>query len=296
MAKNSFYIMTAGGLWGIISIFINMLKDIGFNSLQCVAIRAFFTALLLFFYLFLKDNRKLKIKKRDIIFFIGTGVGSIVFFNYCYFQAIEVIGGAAVPALLLYTAPVFVMLLSALFFGEKITGKKIISLILTFIGLGFVTGAFFGKESLTITAILLGLGSGLGYALYSIFGKFVVEKYDAFTITFYTFFIASIAAVPISGIMHSVNLLFCTKGIIAASGLAFFCTVLPFILYTKGLHGIEAGKASILATVEPLVAAIVGGIAYGEKFTISRIIGMFLIMAAVIMLNIKEKSDRLIKD
>lgn len=296
MAKNSFYIMTAGGLWGIISIFINMLKDIGFNSLQCVAIRAFFTALLLFFYLFLKDNRKLKIKKRDIIFFIGTGVGSIVFFNYCYFQAIEVIGGAAVPALLLYTAPVFVMLLSALFFGEKITGKKIISLILTFIGLGFVTGAFFGKESLTIMALLLGLGSGLGYALYSIFGKFVVEKYDAFTITFYTFFIASIAAVPMSGIMHSVNLLFCTKGIIAASGLAFFCTVLPFILYTKGLHGIEAGKASILATVEPLVAAIVGGIVYGEKFTISRIIGMFLIMAAVIMLNIKEKSDRLIKD
>lgn len=296
MAKNSFYIMTAGGLWGIISIFINMLKDIGFNSLQCVAIRAFFTALLLFFYLFLKDNRKLKIKKRDIIFFIGTGVGSIVFFNYCYFQAIEVIGGAAVPALLLYTAPVFVMHLSALFFGEKITGKKIISLILTFIGLGFVTGAFFGKESLTIMALLLGLGSGLGYALYSIFGKFVVEKYDAFTITFYTFFIASIAAVPMSGIMHSVNLLFCTKGIIAASGLAFFCTVLPFILYTKGLHGIEAGKASILATVEPLVAAIVGGIVYGEKFTISRIIGMFLIMAAVIMLNIKEKSDRLIKD
>lgn len=296
MAKNSFYIMTAGGLWGIISIFINMLKDIGFNSLQCVAIRAFFTAFLLFFYLFLKDNRKLKIKKRDIIFFIGTGVGSIVFFNYCYFQAIEVIGGAAVPALLLYTAPVFVMLLSALFFGEKITGKKIVSLILTFIGLGFVTGAFFGKESLTVTALLLGLGSGLGYALYSIFGKFVVEKYDAFTITFYTFFIASIAAVPMSGIMHSVNLLFCTKGIIAASGLAFFCTVLPFILYTKGLHGIEAGKASILATVEPLVAAIVGGIVYGEKFTISRIIGMFLIMAAVIMLNIREKSDRLTKD
>lgn len=240
MAKNSFYIMAAGGLWGIISIFINILKDIGFNSLQCVAIRAFFTALLLFFYLFLKDNRKLKIKKRDIIFFIGTGVGSIVFFNYCYFQAIEVIGGAAVPALLLYTAPVFVMLLSALLFREKITGKKIISLILTFIGLGFVTGAFFGKESLTITALLLGLGSGLGYALYSIFGKFVVEKYDEFTITFYTFFIASIAAVSMSGIMHSVNLLFCTKGIIAASGLAFFCTVLPFILYTKGLHGIEA--------------------------------------------------------
>ncbi len=292
MVKNSLYIMAAGSLWGIISIFINILKDIGFNSLQCVAIRSFFTALFLFTYLLITDRHKLKIKVKDMLFFVGTGIGSIVFFNYCYFQAIEIIGGAAVPALLLYTAPVFVMVLSAVIFREKFTVKKTVSLIVTFIGLGFVTGAFSGSGKLSAAALLFGLGSGLGYALYSIFSKFIIEKYDAMTITFYTFFVAAAAAVPMSGITHNVEMFFCAKGIIAAVGIAFLSTVLPFILYTKGLNNIEAGKASILATVEPLVAAVVGGILYGEKFTMAKIVGMLLIIIAVGILSFQGKSKK----
>lgn len=291
MIKNSLYIVTAGCLWGIISIFINILKDIGFDSLQCVAIRSFFTALFLLTYLLFTDRHKLKADIKDMIYFAGTGIGSIVFFNYCYFQAIEVIGGVAVPALLLYTAPVFVMILSAIFFREKFTVKKIVSLIITFIGLGFVTGAFFGGEKLSFTALMFGLGSGLGYALYSIFSKFVIEKYDAITITFYTFLIAAVTTVPVSGVVYKAGLFLCLKGVIAAAGLAFLSTVLPFILYTKGLYGIEAGKASILATVEPLVAAIVGGIVYGEQFTVTKVTGMIFIMTAVVMLSIQKKQE-----
>lgn len=292
MVKNSLYIMAAGSLWGIISIFINILKDIGFNSLQCVAIRSFFTALFLFTYLLITDRHKLKIKVKDMLFFVGTGIGSIVFFNYCYFQAIEIIGGAAVPALLLYTAPVFVMVLSAVIFREKFTVKKTVSLIVTFIGLGFVTGAFSGSGKLSAAAFLFGFGSGLGYALYSIFSKFIIEKYDAMTITFYTFFVAAAVAVPMSGIIHNVEILFCVRGIIAAVGIAFLSTVLPFILYTKGLNNIEAGKASILATVEPLVAAVVGEVLYGEKFTITKIVGMLLIIIAVGILSFQGKNKK----
>ena len=292
MIKNSFYIMIAGSLWGLISIFVNILKSIGFNSLQCVAVRAFFTALFLFVYLLCIDRNKLKVKVKDMFFLIGTGIGSIVFFNYCYFQAIEIIGGAAVPALLLYTAPVFVMILSAIFFREKITRKKLVSLIITFVGLGFVTGAFFGGEKLSAVAILFGLGSGFGYALYSIFSKFIIDKYDALTITFYTFLIAALATIPMSGIIRNVNLLFCTKGVIAAVSLAFFSTVLPFMLYTKGLQKVEAGKAAVLATVEPLVAAIVGVVVYAEHFTIEKIIGMMLIVVAVVMLNLPQRSEK----
>lgn len=100
-------ITSAGILWGIIAIFISLLKDLGFNSLQCVAIRVFFSALCLVIYLSI-----LKIEFKDIIYFLGTGILSIIFFNYCYFEAIEVIGGVAIPALLLYMAPIFVMIMS----------------------------------------------------------------------------------------------------------------------------------------------------------------------------------------
>ena len=294
--KNIFYIITAGCLWGIISVFVNLLKELGFDSMQCVAIRAFFAMVFLMVYLLVTDKSKLKIKVKDLVYFIGTGIGSIVFFNYCYFQSIEIIGGAAVPALLLYTAPVFVMVLSAFFFKEKITKKKIAALLLTLVGLGFVTGAFSGGERLSPAVLLLGLGSGLGYALYSIFSKFVIEKYDAVTITFYTFLIAALGAIPLSGIVSRVSPLFSTKGIVATIGLAFLCTVLPFLLYTNGLKSVEAGKASILATVEPLVAAVVGAVFYRETFTVQKVTGIFLVLLAVLILNLQhkqmEKSDK----
>lgn len=199
--KYAVYVIAAGILWGILSVFINVLNAVGFTSMECVALRAAITAGVLFFYLLLRDREKLKIRPLHLLYFVGTGVCSIVFFNFCYFKAIAVIGGAAVPALLLYTAPIFVMILSAICFKERITVQKIIALVLTFVGLGIVTGAFGGGESISVTAILLGLGSGLGYALYSIFGKFVVDKYDSLTITFYTFLIAAAVAVPTSGVV-----------------------------------------------------------------------------------------------
>ena len=68
----------------------------------------------------------MKIKLKDIPLFCGTGICSIVFFNFCYFQSIEIIGGAAIPALLLYTAPIFVMFMSLFLFKENITVKKVI--------------------------------------------------------------------------------------------------------------------------------------------------------------------------
>lgn len=114
--KDTCCILAAGGLWGMISVFIRTLQQAGFTSMQCVAIRAFFTALVLLLYVCAKDPRSLRIHLRDIPLFVGTGIFSILLFNYCYFEAIEVIGGAAVPALLMYTAPIFVMILSAVLF------------------------------------------------------------------------------------------------------------------------------------------------------------------------------------
>lgn len=290
--KNSVYIILAGILWGIISLFVTQLQNMGLNSMQVVSVRVFFSALVLVVFLLIKDKSKLKIKLKDIPFFFGTGVCSIIFFNFCYFEAIEVIGGAAVPALLLYTAPIFVMVISMILFKEKITKKKLLALVLTFSGLIFVTGAFSGTEHLSLKAILLGLGAGLGYALYSIFGKYLVPKYDAVTITTYTFIVASVFAVPFSGVVPHITDILSVKGIVSTLALAIFSTVAPFLLYTRGLKGMDAGKASILATIEPFVAAIVGVVFFHEKTTLIKIFGMLLIFTAIIILNISGKSKK----
>ena len=81
----------------------------------------------------------LRIRLRDLWCFLGTGIGSIVFFNYCYFKTIS-LTSMSVAAVLLYTAPAIVMVLSRILFGERFTVRKVTALVMTFVGCIFVTG------------------------------------------------------------------------------------------------------------------------------------------------------------
>lgn len=294
--KSAICIVAAGVLWGVIPLFVSALEGAGFTSLQVVAIRVLLAAAILVAALLVRDRSQLRIRLRDLPLFVGTGLLSIVFFNYCYFEAIKVVGGAAIPALLLYTAPVFVMLLSLPLFGEPLTARKVAALAMTLAGLALVTGAFTGGGVISPRAVLLGLGSGLGYALYSVFGKFLVGRYGAATITTYTFVVAALFAVPLSGLAGSLGQLLAWRALLPAVGIALVCTVLPFLLYTRGLRGIEAGRAAVLATVEPIVAAVVGALCFHEAFTIEKVAGMALVLLAVVVLSLPaRRRDRLEK-
>ena len=179
------------------------------------------------------------------------------------------------------------MILSVLLFHEEFTRQKGIALVLTMIGLILVTCTSSDIEGSTISvkAILYGLGAGLGYAMYSIFSKYLVQRYSAMTITFYTFLMATFATVPISGLMEQVSLLFTVSIFPYAIGLAVICTVMPFAFYTKGLSGIKASQASILATIEPVVAGIVGVVYFGESLSILECLGIALVISSIVILN-----------
>ncbi len=88
-----------------------------------------------------------------------------------------------------------------------------------------------------------------------------------------------------SGVCGQIGLLSDPKTLLVSVGLALVSTVFPFLLYTRGLARVEAGRASVLATVEPFVAAVVGALFFREQFTASKIIGMLLIIGAIIYLN-----------
>ena len=287
--KNSLLVILAGMLWGVISVPLMYLEGIGFSAQQCVAIRGLFTSVLLVAYLLIRDPKQLRIEWRDLPIFFGTGVISVSLFNYLLLLCMERSSGPAVPALLLYTAPVFVMLLSAGFFKEKLTKKKIGALVLTMIGLLFVTGTIGSGEKITPAALLLGLGAGLGYALYSIFGKFVTGRYSAVTITTWTFILSGVVMLPVSGAFSQMHLLWDVKNMAMAVFLSLGCSMAPFLLYTAALRNMEAGRASVLAAVEPLMAALVGAVYFHESFSWTKLLGMLIVLAAILWLNWPEK-------
>lgn len=287
-----FFVILAGICWGIIGIFSRALLMSGFTPVQVTASRCIVTALSFFFYLFLVNRDKLKIEIKDLWYFIGTGLLSFVFFNICFFITIEVTT-LSMAAILLYTAPYFVIIISAFLFKEKITKNKIIALILAFTGCVFTTGII-GTDDIIISklGLLTGIGSGIGYGLYSVFGRIALKKYHPYTVTAYTFIVATIGILPFSGITEMVAIAGGSFSItINILLLGIISTLAPFLLYTKGLQGMEAGKASVMAFVEPMVATIVGIIYFKERITALCMVGIFLIFVSILMLNLKKVTE-----
>ena len=270
----------AGILWGIIGLFVRALGDAHLTSMDIVGARAIVAAGLLFVLLALFDRKSLHLRLRDVWCFLGTGIGSIVFFNYCYFTAVRMMSLAS-AAVLLYTAPAFVMVLTRVFFGEAFTRRKLCSLVLTFFGCVLVTGVLGSETPLSVAGILFGLGSGLGYGLYTIFGKFAMERgYGARTITFYTFFVAAIAASAMHGTAQ-IAAAAETSALPYMLGLGAFSTVLPFLLYTAGLQTLSGSRASILASIEPVTAAVLGVAVYHEALQPVTLAGIALVLVGI---------------
>ena len=288
-------ILLAGILWGCMGLFVRPLNEKGLSSWDIVFLRAVLTSLIMALVLLIKDKKLFRIRLRDLWCFAGTGLLSIVFFNLCYFKEIT-ITSLSVAAILLYTAPAFVMLISAVCFKERLTIKKVIALVLSFTGLIFVTGLFGGSgvERLTFTKLVIGLGAGLGYALYSIFSRYAIERgYESYTISFYTFVFATLATVffakpgnVVAAVTESAGSVFLAIAFVLVS------TVIPYITYTLGLKSVENGQASIIASVEPVVATLNGIIWFHEKMSWSVVLGIVLVLGGIIISNTSQKKEK----
>lgn len=284
-------ILLAGILWGSMGIFVRTLTAQGLGTMEIVALRAMVTSAVLFVFLLIYNRRLFKIRIKDIWCFVGTGICSIAFFNFCYFKSI-MLTSMSVAAILLYTAPVIVMILSFFLFKEQFTKRKIIGVILTFMGCMFVTGIFGEQATVTAGGLFIGLGAGLGYALYSIFSRYALQRgYHSLTITFYTFLLAAVATIFLADVQ--------TVGFVVTKSIPMFgfaiafgllCTVIPYLTYTIGLRYMENGKASILASAEPVMATVFGAVVFKEGLTVFGVIGIILVILAFVV-TAEKNSD-----
>ena len=282
-------ILLAGCFWGSMGIFVRRLEAFGFNAAQIVAIRLALAAPVFCAVLLVRDRAGFRIRLRDLPLFLGLGFGSVLLFTVCYFTAITMMP-LSTAAILLYTSPIWIMLMSVLFLHEKLTLQKILALLLAFAGCVLVSGIT--GEGLTLKGLLVGLGAGFGYGLYSILGTVALRRYSPFAVTAYTFLIAAAGAWLIC---RPAELLSKASAAEKPVSLFLFCcltalvtAVIPFLAYTVGLRTVEAGRAGILATVEPLVATLIGILVFSEPLTLLSGLGILLILAAVILLNRKQ--------
>ena len=289
----SIFILLAGILWGAMGIFVRHMNELGLASMEVVAVRLILTAGIMALVLAVFRRNLFKVRLRDLWIFVVNGLASVVLFTFCYFTTLS-ITSLSVAAVLLYTSPIMVIFMSALVFREKITSRKVLACAVAFGGCVLVTGVLENGGSISPQVVGFGLGAAFGYALYSIMGRFAINRgYNSLTVMFYTFAFAAVGCIPLAN--WNTIAAFVTGGgenIPFAILMAFMTSLLPYTLYTFGLQYVEPGKASVMASVEPVVASLVGFFVFRETLSPLAMIGIALVFGAVILLNVKAGGDK----
>lgn len=283
-------VITATLCWATSGIFINLIiRESGISAVGLAFWRDLTTAILLLIGILIFKPQLLIVKKNDLPWLIGMGAISIGVFHIFWNKAVVMLG-ASLATVVQCNAPIFVTIMAWFLFGEKITTRKIIAIILAAVGTILVSGIRgVGEWKIEPVGLLIALGSAVTYGSLSLFGKKLSGKYNAWTIMFYifTFGTLTLFAVQLGSPdpwPESQNFLPLFIGFVLLS------TIVGFGLYTSALKYLPASVASITATSEIFFAAILAYIFLKERMDLWQILGSVLIIAGVILVSMAKEN------
>ncbi|WP_070121714.1 DMT family transporter [Bacillus marinisedimentorum] len=281
-------VMLAAIFWGISGGIADILMNKGWDPIVISLYRGavgfiFFSAWLLF-----RFRQNWVFSTRLSLWSLLAGVGVAGNFTF-YFLSIQA-SSIAVAATLMYTAPLFVLLISFLFRIERSTWFKWGCIFSVLIGIILLTGAY-NTESMSVSFLgtATGLASGLSYALF-IFGfknASSMENEKPQTILTIAFFSFCLILILLTDNEEAVSVLtssdigwFLLLGILGAG--------ISFIFYVIGIRWTAPSTASMVAMVEPVTASLFGVLLLGDHLTLIQLLGMALILVTITILSVKQ--------
>jgi len=279
-------VIGAASTWATLGLFYKVLSGTyGLALLTVVTFRAGLAFLLLLVALGLGRRDWLRIDWRDLPFFALFGLVGVAFFYIVYAYAIN-LAGMAVAAVLMYTAPAWVVVLSWRLFAEQVDGRKIVALLLTLTGCLLIVGAYdLAHVRLNLAGIVLSLASGLTYGLYIIFNKYALRKYSPWTVLVYAIGIGSGLLLFTQSPATLASALASPAEIGWLLAMAIVPTLGGNLLFVSGLRHLPAGVASIVATLEPVMAALLAFLVLGERLQPLQLVGGVMVVGAVMLLT-----------
>ncbi len=284
----------AGIMFGSTGIFVRTLTENGVDSTTLLFLRFSIATIYMIIAIFLTDKSLFKIDKMDIPLFILCGL-CILSLNLCYNSSINTVP-LSLAAILLSTAPVFVLILEYFLFNERITTIKVLSVILVLIGCTLVTGLLEENSiSISLLGIIAGIGSAVFWAIYSVSSRKSIEMgKHTFTILLYSLITIAIVMIPFTNFTQITDFVYLNTipNILFLMLHSLVSFALPYICITISLNHLDAGTAVILSSGEPIAALIFGMIFYSEIPTVLMVCGVFItIMALIILSRSSSKKD-----
>ncbi len=282
-------VFAAGVIWGFIGLFVNLLGDHGVRTEMIPAIRLGFTVVcMLPICVAIKGSALRSIDLNGLKYSALLGLVTQALFNLCYTRTITYVG-VSTGAIMLYTAPVFTCIMSRLIYREEMGANKIIALFLNILGcILTVTGGNFHDMGFSAIGIAFGLATGFCYATLPIILKKATVDYDPMVIAFYAFVFGACFMFLIARGWQGTGADLGMPLIAVCVGYGL-TTAAAYFLYTSGMaRKIEASKAPVVASVEVVVAAIIGIAIYSESASPVKLIGIAIVILSIAVMN-REK-------
>lgn len=283
-------IMLAALCWGISGGIANILINKGWDPFVISFYRGAIALICFFFWFLLRPRLNWITSIRFHIWSLLAGVGVAGNFTF-YYLSIEA-ASVAIAVTLMYTAPVFVLLISFLLGKEKSTWFKWGCILVVVIGIILLTGAY-NTESISagFLGTAAGIGSGLSYVLFifgfknaSSIGKIQTALTGAF-LSFNLILFVFMDKKEAAGVLTSGDIpWFLLLGILGAG--------ISFIFYFNGIRQTAPTTASMAAMIEPVTASLFGVLIIGNYLTVIQLLGMVLILVTVTLFSVKQATEK----
>ena len=274
-------ILTAAVLWGLLGILGKQAQAAGVSPLEVAFWRAAMAGGL--YALHTAVIRAPLPRGRDLWITAAFGIAGVSVFYGTYQLAVRA-GGASLASVLLYTAPAFVALMGWAFLRERLGLRELAAVAGTLAGIALIS--FGGGQGVTVgpAALGFGLAAGFTYSLYYVYGKAFFHRYAPPAL------LAVALPVGALGLLPLVE--FAPKTAPAWGSLlalSFFSTYLAYLAYSAGLRHLNATRASVIASLEPVVAAALAALLYAERLSALALLGAALVIGAALLLSVEKK-------
>lgn len=280
-------VFVSAASFGVMSIFAVFAYGAGVSVSTLLFLRFLFASAI-FFGLILWKKESVRInKKQGLSLFLLGGI-LYTMQSLSFFSAVQYIP-TSMAALLLYTFPAFVAILSFLVEKERLRKKTIIAMAVSFVGLAMVLGLSFG--GIHPFGVFLALAAAIFYSVYIIVGNRVVRGLSPYVTSAYIALFACFSTFLVAQKDGGIDLSFDVQGWFALAGIVVFSTVVAISTFFRALQLISSTKASVLSTFEPVVTFAASALLLGESFTWLQLVGGAAVLGgAVLIVSGKEEA------
>lgn len=293
LKKGYIYSMISAMFFGISGMFIKFVYKMGLNAVELLTVQYIIAVILMFIWIYLFNKQDLRVSKRELLHLLILGVVGNTFMTLFYYMAFSYLP-AAIVTMLLYTYPIMVFIYSTTFKNQILNLKKVIALIIAFLGCILTLNISFSGLKYSVIGISLGLLSAVFYSFMNIYSEEKLGSMPPLTINLYSTFFSLISLM----IYNFPSFIFEGKvkleGLMYIAILAVFCEIVPLTLLYSAIKYIGSVKVSIIGNIEIPTTMLMSYFVLNERMSVMQVIGGGFVISAVYLIKEKPIKSKLL--